>query len=186
MIFHRLSAMFASAGGVAATCCHRGLNGPKDFNTEITERLCASHPESGKQSEAAEIIFRPACLEFDYASERARAKRVSRVMKREGDAASIGMDVVTVAAFLTLEGVAVGLQRGDKLARSEGTEAGKVNAHTVTATTGWSETVTLGGRESPSAKSSSITIWATSWMFLSASSLVWPQVAAPFDSSSGT
>jgi hypothetical protein len=99
-------------------------------------------------------------------------------MKREGVPASIGMHVVTVAAFLAPEEVAIGLQRGDELAPGEGTEAGKVNAHTLTATTGCSDTVTLGGRESPSAKSSSITIWATSWMFLSASSFVWPQAGS--------
>jgi hypothetical protein len=65
------------------------------------------------------------------------------------------------------------------------TEALKTPFYTVTATTGWSITVTRGGSGSPSSSSASITIYATSWIFRNASSLVFPQVAAPFISSSG-
>lgn len=67
-----------------------------------------------------------------------------------------------VASFLPPEDEPIGLERGDESAGGERSEEGKIHTHTVTATTGWSETVTLGGRDSPSSNSSSITIWATS------------------------
>lgn len=57
--------------------------------------------------------------------------------------------------------------------------------HRVNATTSRSKTVTPGGGGLPSPINSSITIWATSLMFLSASSLVRTQVAPSFASSSG-
>ena len=83
-------------------------------------------------------------------------------MEGECDAPPVGMTVVAVAALLPLEGEAIGLQRGKNSAGTNGAELGVVNRHTVTATTGWSETVTLGGNASPSSKRLSITSWATS------------------------
>lgn len=93
-------------------------------------------------------------------------------MEGKGDPSSARMGVMAVASFLAVEDEAIGLEGGGELASSNRPEARELDTHTLTATTGWSETVTLGGRDSPSSSSASITICATSWIFLSASSLV--------------
>jgi hypothetical protein len=93
-------------------------------------------------------------------------------MEGKRDPSSVRMDVMTVASFLAIKRKAIGLEGEGELASGKRLEAGKIHAHTVTATTGRSEAVTLAGRDSPSSSSASITIWATSWIFLSASSLV--------------
>jgi hypothetical protein len=44
-------------------------------------------------------------------------------MKREGDPASVRMDVVPVTSFLALEGEAIGLESGGESASGKGPEA---------------------------------------------------------------
>src|SRR5437867_12927053 len=108
-------------------------------------------------------------------------------MEGEGHSPPFRMPVVmAVASLLSLERETVSWESGDDLAGGEGAQVGVVDHPTLTATVGLSETVTFGGSGSPSSRSSSITICTTSWMFLNASSLVFPQLAAPRASSSGT
>lgn len=80
------------------------------------------------------------------------------MVEGECDPSSVRMDVMTVASFLAVEREAVCLEGGGQLAGGKRIEAGKIHAHTVTATTGRSEAVTLAGRDSPSSSSASITI----------------------------
>jgi hypothetical protein len=83
-------------------------------------------------------------------------------MERERNPPSVRMNIVSVAPFLPLKSEAISLKSGSKLASAERSETGEIDAHTVTATTVRSETLTLGGRDAPVSNSSSITSWTTS------------------------
>jgi hypothetical protein len=83
-------------------------------------------------------------------------------MERKRNPSSVRMNVVSVAPFLPLKSEAISLKSGSKLASGERPETGEIDAHTVTATTVRSETLTLGGRDPPASNSSSITSWTTS------------------------
>jgi hypothetical protein len=93
-------------------------------------------------------------------------------MEGKGDPSPVRMRVMAVAPSLAIEDEAIGLEGESELASGKRPEAREFDTHTLTATSGRSETVTLAGRDSPSSSSASITICATSWIFLSASSSV--------------
>jgi hypothetical protein len=93
-------------------------------------------------------------------------------MEGKGDPSTVRMGVMAVASSLAVEDEPIGPEGEGKLAGGKRPEAREFDTHTLTATSGRSETVTLAGRDSPSSSSASITICATSWIFLSASSLV--------------
>lgn len=80
------------------------------------------------------------------------------MMEREGDPAPIWMCVKAVAPFLPLKSETIELEGGSESAGGNGPQEGIIDAHTVTATTGRSVTLTAGGKDSPSSRSSSITI----------------------------
>ena len=85
-------------------------------------------------------------------------RKVSRdVMKRQDNPASVRIDVAALASFLAREVQAIGLECGGKLASDKRSETGIIYAHPVTATSGRSDTDTLGGTDPPS-NSSSIAI----------------------------
>jgi len=138
------------------------------------------------QPEPEQVVNRPPGLHLDHASERTGWKSVASVMVGYGDTAAVGMDVLAVTAALASELKAVCGQGGAEAPCGERAQRTVVAHPTVTATAGSSEMVTSGGSGTPSSIRPSITIWVTSWMLRSASSLVWPQVAAPCASSAGT
>ena len=102
------------------------------------------------------------------------------VMKGNRHPPAIGVTVAQMAAPLGVEGEAVAHERADELPSGQRAEAAPVDrAHTVTEMSGSSETCTLAGTSSHSSTSSATTISSTSRMWVSASSRVRPQVAAP-------
>ncbi len=71
-------------------------------------------------------------------------------MERNRDAAAVGVAKMPVTAFLAHQLEAVDLQCGYDLAGRDRAQPGGFSRHTLTATTGSSVTVTLGGSASPS------------------------------------
>ena len=89
-----------------------------------------------EQIDAAEIVRSPAGLDFNDAPQSTRTEGVGRMVEREGHTAAIGMAIMAVAAFLSLQVEAICLKYGDELAGGQGTEPRIFDGHTVTATTG--------------------------------------------------
>jgi len=141
-----------------------------------------------KEIEAAEVVLGPARLTFNDALERLGGKGIPGTGKRNRHPSAIGVTVATMAPALALEGKAVPDEGADQLACGKGAKAGIVD-HTVTVTTGSSDTVTASRGSSgigvPSSRSSSTIISITSWMWRTAFSFVSPQVAAPYLSRAG-
>ena len=88
-----------------------------------------------EQIEAAEIVRSPAGLDFNDAPQGTRAVS-EEMVERQGHTAAIGMAIMAVAAFLSLQVEAICLKRGNELAGGNGTELRIFDTHTVTATTG--------------------------------------------------
>jgi hypothetical protein len=139
-----------------------------------------------EQPQAAQVFLRPARLRLDHALQRAGTEGIGCVVEGNGDAASVGVALMAMASALPLEDESVLGQGCREPARGKRSQLTVFNTHTVTVTTGSSDVWTFRGMGSPSSSIDSITICATSRIFVRASSRVLPQVEAPFASNSGT
>ncbi len=83
-------------------------------------------------------------------------------MKGQGYSSAVGMVVVTVAAFLPLKLESILAKSGSQTTSGNRSQAGIIDAHTLTATTGSLTSVIPAGNTSPSSIIDSITICATS------------------------
>src|SRR5262249_17506766 len=138
-----------------------------------------------KKAKAPEVVLSPAGLVFNHASQGLGWECVAWPMKRNRHATAVSVAVVLVGSLLSTEEESITHQRAHQLTGSERAQCGPVNAHTVTETSGSGETRISFGIGSPSLRSSCTIISTTSWMCLSASSSVFPHVAAPCLSSAG-
>ncbi len=123
---------------------------------------CLASRTSPDQAESAQIALSPSRLDFNNAFERSQRKSVRGVMKGQGYSSAVGMVVVTVAAFLPLKLESILAKSGSQTTSGNRSQAGIIDAHTLTATTGSLTSVIPAGNTSPSSIIDSITICATS------------------------
>lgn len=88
-------------------------------------------PGTSNEFETLEVVFRPARLCFDDALESLSFENITPAVRRDSNAAAIGMPISLVRSHLTNEIEAITRKRGDKISGGERAQAAVVDRHAL-------------------------------------------------------